>query len=201
MIINDRLKKQLLDLQKKIDVITYSNSIVDFQLENFLKSFEKARYNLLEEIKKQNKSVEFEYEKIRIIDDEYKAEYKDNVLKIYIPETMPSYKNLKTHTHKRILLNIAEVTKKYEKIFYDKEIIIYIKVFDKILGWDIDNKFIKPISDGLILSKVIEDDNLSKMFYCAKGEYSENPHTEVYIFEGKKVSELLDFTVQKNMSF
>ena len=74
----------------------------------------------------------------------------------------------------------------------DGEVIIYIKVFDKIQTWDIDNKFIKPISDGLIMSGVIKDDNISKMFYCAKGEFSETPHTEVYIFEGKNVSDFLE---------
>lgn len=47
--------------------------------------------------------------------------------------------------------------------------------------WDIDNKFIKPIFDSLIISNVIEDDNINKVFYCAKGEIEENPHTEVYI--------------------
>ena len=42
-------------------------------------------------------------------------------------------------------------------------------------------KFIKPIFDSLIISNVIEDDNINKVFYCAKGEIGENPHTEVYI--------------------
>lgn len=44
--------------------------------------------------------------KLKTIDNEYKAKLTDNILKIYVPEVMPSYKNLKTHTHKRILLNI-----------------------------------------------------------------------------------------------
>ena len=52
---------------------------------------------------------------------------------------------------------------------------------DKVEKWDIDNKFIKPIFDSLIISNVIEDDNINKVFYCAKGEIRENPHTEVYI--------------------
>ena len=46
MIISDRLKKQLKDLEENINTITYSHSIVGIQLENFLKNFEKARYNL-----------------------------------------------------------------------------------------------------------------------------------------------------------
>lgn len=195
MIINDKLKKEFLELQKNIELITNRNSILDMQLENFLKSFEKARYNLLADIKLYNNNKEYEYEKIKTIDNEYKAEFSNNILKIYIPETMPSYKNLKTHTHKRILLNVAEVTKQYENLFIDNEVFIYIKVFDKILGWDIDNKYIKPISDALITSHVIKDDNLTKMFYSAKGEFSEIPHTEVYVFDSKKITQFLEKSI------
>ena len=32
MVINDRLKKQLKELEKNIDVITYSNNIIGLQL-------------------------------------------------------------------------------------------------------------------------------------------------------------------------
>lgn len=199
MIINEKLNKELLNLQDSIDIISRNNSLTDFQVEKFLRNFEKARYNLLSEIKLHNNNVEFEYEKIKTIDSEYKAEFTDNILRIYIPEVMPSYKNIKTHTHKRILLNIAEVTKQFKEIFKN-EILIYIKIFDNIQCWDIDNKFIKPISDGLILSKVIKDDNITKMFYCAKGEYSENQHTEVYIFDSKNINKFLDDTIAKSVS-
>ena len=191
MIINEKLKKELRTLEKSTNSILQSASLTDFQIENFLRNLEKARYNILAEIKLYNKNVEFEYEKIKTIDSEYKAMLEDNILKIYVPEVMPSYKNLKTHTHKRILLNIAEITKQFAGLF-DNEVFIYIKVFDKILGWDIDNKLIKPIADALILSNVIKDDNMTKMFYCAKGEYSENPHTEIYVFDSKNINEFLE---------
>lgn len=191
MIINEKLKKELNTLEKSTHAILQNLSLTDLQIENFLRNLEKARYNILAEIKLYNKNVEFEYEKIKTIDNEYKAELQNNILKIYVPEVMPSYKNLKTHTHKRILLNIAEITKQFAGLF-DNEVFIYVKIFDKIKGWDVDNKFIKPIADALILSNVIKDDNISKMFYCAKGEYSENPHTEIFVFEGKNVSEFLE---------
>lgn len=190
MIINENLQKNLLSLKQNVDLIVTNNSLTDLQIENFLRNFEKTRYNILSEIKLYNKNVEFEYEKIKTIDNEYKSELIDNVLKIYVPEVMPSYKNLKTHTHKRILLNITEITKQYEGQF-DNQVCIYIKLFDKILGWDVDNKFIKPIADALILSKVIQDDNMSKMSYCVKGEFSEIPHTEIYVFDSKNMDEFL----------
>ena len=191
MIINNNFKKNLTSLDQAIQPLLDSNSLTDLQIENFLKVFEKARFNILNEIKLYNKMVEFEYEKIKTIDNDYKAEFTDNILKIYIPDVMPSYKNLKTHTHKRILLNVAGATKQFEGVFKN-EVFIYIKVYDKLLGWDIDNKYIKPIADALILSNVIKDDNITKMCYAAKGEYSENPHTEVYVFEAEKINKFLE---------
>lgn len=191
MIINNNLQKNLVNLKQNIDLLIESNSLTDLQIENFLRNFEKTRYNILNEIKIYNKNVEFEYEKIKTIDNDYKAEFIDNILKIYVPEVLPSFKNLKTHTHKRILLNVAEVTKPFANKF-ENEVFIYIKVFDNLLGWDIDNKYIKPVSDALIMSNVIQDDNMTKMFYCAKGEYSENPHTEIYVFGAQEVNKFLE---------
>ena len=188
MIINEKIKNELNILNENISSIIYKNSLTDLQIENFLRNLEKARYNILAEIKLYNKNVEFEYDKIKTIDNEYKAEAKDGVLSIYVPEVMPSYKNVKTHTHKRILLNVAEVTKQFEGMFKDA-VFIYIKIFDKILGWDVDNKYIKPVADGLILSHVIADDNITKMTYCVKGEYSETPHTEIYVIDNQELIE------------
>ncbi len=190
MIIDEKIKKQLDNLNKQIENILNSNSLADTKLESFLLNFEKVRYNLLNEIKIYNKNIEFEYEKIKTIDNDYKAELKDNVLKIYVPETLPSFKNLKTHTYKRILLNVAEITKQFSGLF-ENEVFLYIKVFDNIQGWDIDNKYVKPIADALIISGVIKDDNMSKMFYCAKGEFSEIPHTIIYVLDSKNMEQFL----------
>lgn len=191
MIINEKLKNNLTDLKELIETIEGKNSLTETQIEKFLRNFEKTRYSILNEIKIYNKTVEYEYEKIKTINNEYNAKLENNILKIYVPEVLPSFKNLKTHTHKRILLNVAEITKQYKKLF-NKEVCIYIKVFDKLLGWDIDNKYIKPIADALIASEVIQDDNTTKMFYCAKGEYSENPHTEIYVFDSKEINNFLE---------
>ena len=192
MIINEKLKKELLILNNEISYILKSNTVTDYRLENFLKAFEKARYNILYEINVYNKNVEFEQEKISTIDTDYNAEVSSNILKIYVPETLPSYKNIKTHAQKRILLNISEITKPFSNLFND-QVCVFIKIYDKINNWDVDNRNIKPICDGLIASKVIQDDNIDKMFYCVKGEYSNNPHTEIYVFDYKKLSDLSFF--------
>ena len=191
MIINEKMKKELIALKNSTNSIIDIQSLTDVQLENYLRTLERARYNILNEIKLHNKIVEHEYEKIKTIDNEYKAELTNGILKIYIPELLPSYKNFKTHTHKRILLNVAEITKQFANKFKD-EVFVYIKVFDKILGWDIDNRYIKPIADGLLLANVIQDDNITKMCYGVKGEYSEEPHVEVYIFSAIRINNFLE---------
>lgn len=180
MILTKDLLDDLLNLENNIHSLTLVQNPNNLQIESFLRNLEKRRYSILNQIKLYNKTVTYGTQKIATISDEYKAKFEDNILKIYIPEVMPSYKNLKTHAYKNILLNIADKVKDYNNIF-DSQVFIYIKIFDIVENWDIDNKFIKPIFDSLIISNVIKDDNINKVFYCARGEKRENPHTEVYI--------------------
>ena len=190
MILSDKLYTELINLENDIHKIRLNKAINDLQMEAFLKNLEKRRYNILNEIRIYNKTVEYSTEKIKNISDEYKAEVKDNTLKIYIPEPMPSYKSLKTHAFKNILINITEATKPFNDLFKDK-VFVFIRIFDNIKGWDIDNKYIKPIFDALILNNIIEDDNIEKMFYCVQGEFAEIPHTEVYITPQESVVNLM----------
>lgn len=191
MILEDKIIEELTQLEKETYLIAQNKYITESQLENYLKCLEKRRYNILNRIKIYNSTIENEFEKVNTISDDYKVEACNNILKIYIPETMPTYKHLKTHAYKNILLNIADKTKEFETMF-NKEIFIYIKIFDNIKNWDIDNKFIKVIPDALILSGVIKDDNIDKCFYCVKGEVDEIPHTEVFILEETNVINFLE---------
>lgn len=180
MILTKDLLEDLLSIENSIRSITLIQNPTNLQIESFLRNLEKRRYSILNQIKLYNKTVTYGTQKIATISDEYKAKFENNILKIYIPEVMPSYKNLKTHAYKNILLNIADKVKSYEGIF-NSQVFIYIKIFDKVENWDIDNKFIKPIFDSLIVSNVIKDDNINNVFYCAKGEQGDNAHTEVYV--------------------
>lgn len=191
MILSDKFKNELISLEDNIHSLVNNKSINQSQLESFLRNLERKRYNILTQIKLYNSEVEYSTEKIKTIRDEYKASFENNILKIYVPEPMPSYKNLKTHAYKNILLNIKEVTKQFAEAFKDK-VFIYIKIYDNIRGWDIDNKYIKPISDALIASGVIKDDNIDKMFYSVRGEFSEIPHTEIFVFEGDYIQKYIE---------
>ena len=201
MILSDKFRNELINLEENIYSLINNKSVSQIQLEGFLRNLERKRYNILTQIKLYNNEVEYSTEKIKTINDEYKANFEKNILEIYVPEPMPSYKNLKTHAYKNILLNITEVTKQFAGIFKDK-VFLYIKIYDNIKGWDVDNKYIKPISDALISSGVIKDDNIDKMFYSVSGGFSKIPHTEIYVFEGdciqKYIEEYISIKCPKN---
>ena len=50
MIINNNLQKNLVTLRQNIDLLIENNSLTNLQIENFLRNFEKTRYNILNEI-------------------------------------------------------------------------------------------------------------------------------------------------------
>ena len=184
--ITERFEMRLKELKNDTDYIVNNfNMMTEKSLSNYLFLLEKHRFNLLNEVRINN-SYELG-DKIDSINDKYKVDYHKH-FKIYIPEVLPKYKYIGNYAYKNILLNVAEVTKRYKNLYKNKKVCIYIEVFDdkKKENWDIDNKTIKPIIDGLVSSKVIEDDSISKMFYCVKGNYDKTPHTEVTIFEAKK---------------
>lgn len=122
-------------------------------------------------------------------------------MKIYIPEVIPKYKNINNYAYKNIMLNVKEKTKPYKDLFNNELVFIFIKVVENQKNIDIDNKFIKPIVDGLVLSKVIADDKIANMFYGVFGttDKTKNPYTEVYVFKGKKMLEWIQNTVQTDI--
>lgn len=146
MIIEDNLLKELVNLQGEIYSFIKTGNPSNDQTEKLLRNLEKRRFNILNEIKLYNNKIKDENNKIDSLDNRYIATYNGDVLRLYIPETMPKFKQINNFTYKRIMLNIAEITKPYSKAF-SNEAFIYIKIYENQKNWDVDNKFIKPISD------------------------------------------------------
>lgn len=146
MIIEDNLLKELVNLQGEIYSFIKTSNPSNDQAEKLLRNLEKRRFNILNEIKLYNNKIKDENNKIDTLDNRYIATYTNNILKLYIPETMPKFKQINNFTYKRIMLNISEITKPYSKAF-SGEVFIYIKIYGNQKNWDVDNKFIKPISD------------------------------------------------------
>lgn len=184
---------ELEDLRDETEFIINNQEIVENKhVENYLRSFERIRNNLFNKIKLSNKYEVNEQDKITYLNDRYSATVENNILKIYIPEVIPKYKNINNYAYKNIMINVMDKTKEYKDLFNKELVFVFIKVVENQKNIDIDNKFIKPIVDGLVLSKVIADDNINNMFYGVLGTTNKKkkPYTEVYVFRGEK---MLDF--------
>lgn len=184
---------ELENLRDETEFIINNQEIVENKhVENYLRSFERIRNNLFNKIKLSNKYEVNEQDKITYLNDRYSATVENDVLKIYIPEVIPKYKNINNYAYKNIMLNVMDKTKEYKDLFNKELVFVFIKVVENQKNIDIDNKFIKPIVDGLVLSKVIADDNINNMFYGVLGTTNKKkkPYTEVYVFRGQK---MLDF--------
>ena len=72
------------------------------------------------------------------------------------------------------MINVMEKTRQFRNYFNNQLVFVFIKIVENQKNIDIDNKFVKPIIDGLVLSKVIADDNIANMFYGVLGTTEKN---------------------------
>lgn len=171
-------------LKKQTDFMINNREILEKKdVERYLRSLEKTRYNLFEQVKLNNQNTI--NEKIDYINNEYTATMKDGILKIYIPETLPKYKYINNYAYKNIMINTAEAVKEYSGLFKTNLTFVLIIVHENQVNMDIDNKFVKPIIDALVLQNIIQDDNINNMFYMALGKSdSQIPYTEAFVMDG-----------------
>lgn len=182
--------EELQELQDATEFIIKNGEFIENKhIETYLRTLERIRYNIFNKIKLKAKYQVDENEKINYLNNRYKTEVKNGILKIYIPEVIPKYKNVNNYAYKNIMLNVMEQTKKYKDLFNSELVFVFIKISEQQKNFDIDNKFVKPIIDGLVLSKVIKDDNVNNMFYGVLGttNMKKSPHTEVCVVKGEKV--------------
>ncbi len=172
------------------------NMLDNKKKEEYLRTLEKTRYELFETINLENKYSD--NKDIDYINKHYTVEEKQGILRIIIPEVLPKYKNISNLAYKNIMLNVAKVTKSYKNMFGNKLTFVIIIVHERQKNsMDIDNKYVKPIIDALVISQVIKDDNFSNMFYAALGKNdSTKPYTEVYVLDGRYLLEWI-YNMQK----
>ena len=194
---------ELEDLRDETEFIINNEEVIENKhVENYLRSLERIRYNIFNKIKLKDKYEGNEQDKINYLNNRYKATVENDILKIYIPEVIPKYKNINNYAYKNIMINVMEKTKQYKDLFNNELVFVFIKVVENQKNIDIDNKFIKPIVDGLVLSKVIADDNIANMFYGVLGttDKKKKPYTEVYVFKGEKVLEWIQNVIKTDNS-
>lgn len=184
---NRAILTELEEIKKQTDYIINNNEIMkNKDIEKYLRNLEKARYEMFNKIKISNKDKTEESEKINYINNSYKAKLEKDILKIYIPEVLPKYKNISNYAYKNIMLSTAEAVKDYKNLFGKNLTFVLIIVHEKQANMDIDNKYVKPIIDALVLQNVIQDDNVTNMFYMVQGKNdTKKPYTEAYIMDAK----------------
>lgn len=181
---NNKFIENLEALKEQIEKTLLNVNILDNDIkENFLRNLERIRYEIFDSIEMENRYSQ--KQDIDFINKNYMVEEKEGILKITIPEVLPKYKNVSNPAYKNILLNVSNAVKDYKDLFNEKLTFVMIIVHEKQANMDIDNKYIKPIIDALVVSKVIKDDNFTNMFYGAMGKNDTiKPYTEVYVLEG-----------------
>ena len=90
------------------------------------------------------------------------------------------------------MYNISKEVRKYPELFYDKSVMVIIKIYDDVKIWDADNRNVKPIHDGLIHGRIIKDDNIYCSSYMVQGYYSDEPHTEVYVIAADEITNIIN---------
>ncbi len=185
---------ELEQLKKQTDFVIDNKEILDNKdIEKYLRGLEKIRYEIFNKIKLNNKEKVDEGEKINYINNSYRATLSNDILKIYIPETLPKFKNISNYAYKNIMLSTAEAVKEYRGLFKNNLTFVVIIVHEKQANMDIDNKYVKPIIDALVLQNVIQDDNINNMFYLARGKNdTTKPFTEVFVMDGKYITSWLE---------
>ena len=164
----------------------------DKDIETFLKSLEKIRYDMFAKVRLNNKN-RIGREPISYINEEYKAEVKQGILKIYIPEVLPKFKNISNYAYKNIMISTAEAIKDYQGLFDKRLTLVVIIVHEKQVNMDIDNKYVKPIIDSLVLQNIIQDDNISNMMYMVQGKNdTKKPYTEVFVMDATYMTTWLE---------
>ena len=188
---------ELIQLKRNTDFIINNKDVIENKdIENYLRNLEKTRWEIFSKLKINNKD-KTEKEKIDYINNNYKATLKNEILKIYIPETLPKYKNISNYAYKNIMLSTAECIKDYRGLFNKELTFVIVVIHEKQVNMDIDNKYVKPIIDALVLQGIIKDDNISNMFYLAQGKNdTKKPYTEVFIMSGKYIADWIE-KVQK----
>ncbi len=182
-----QILEELEEIKKQTDFIIDNKAIIKVKdIEKYLRNLEKIRYEMFNKIKISNQEKKEENEKINYINNSYKAKLQKDILKIYIPEVLPKFKNISNYAYKNIMLSTAEAIKDYKNLFNKKLTFVLIIVHEKQANMDIDNKYVKPIIDALVIQNVIQDDNITNMFYMVQGKNdTKKPYTEVFVMDAK----------------
>ena len=107
--------EKIKDISEKL--LKTKEEIKDEELEKYFYKLEKTRMDMYDAVRQRNMWLEFMDDKgTEFIDYAYKAKVEDDILKIYIPEKIPSIKRGVNYIQKQITYNVSKVTNKFKGI-------------------------------------------------------------------------------------
>lgn len=120
---------ELEDLRDETEFIINNEEIAENKhIENYLRSLERIRYNIFNKIKLKDKYQIEENDRINYLNNRYKATVENEVLKIYMPEVIPKFKNINNYAYKNIMINVMEKTKQYKDMFNTELVCVFINL-------------------------------------------------------------------------
>jgi hypothetical protein len=159
--------------------------VYDDDLDNVCFYLEKARTELYKTVQLHNRNAIKQNDPsgcIVLPPDDWKAEYDGQVITVHIPDYMPMTRKRVPGASERWVANMQAVLWSLPVCPTFDKAFIFIKVFAPYTNWDVDNKDVKAIINGIVRARVIPDDTCEHMAYGVDGKPDETPHTIVHIF-------------------
>lgn len=119
---------------------------------------------------------------------DYEDEYSDEILKLKIYELLPPVRT--SYNNKRLERTCQLIGEKYEGLFQNKEVIIRIQVSVPRDNWDIDNRDLRYIFNGLVYGGLISDDNINFVSYMLEGINGEENYIKIFVSERKNIQKV-----------
>lgn len=98
---------------------------------------------------------------------DYEDEYSDEILKLKICELLPAVRI--PYNNKRLERTFQLIGEKYNGLFANKEVIVRVQVSIPRDNWDIDNRDLRYILNGIVYGGLISDDNINFVSYMLEG--------------------------------
>ncbi len=158
-------------------------------------SIERARIELYRAVNHTIKKGELP--EIILPADDWKVEYNGRVIKISIPDYPPKTRYAQQRTKQRWINNVMFAIRSIKPLPQFKKVFVIVVFYIPDEDWDVDNRDVSPIINGIRYSRIIQSDSYQHVSYAAVGYYSNDPHTDIYIIDNFNPLEILDI-VNKN---
>lgn len=162
-------------------------------LKKAYESIEKARMELYWAVNDSIRSGEKPDEVLPC--DDWKIEYKNNAIKIVIPDYPPRTFYSKKIARQRWTNNVMFAIKSLKDIPAFEHAFVFVDFYIPSKDWDVDNRDVSPVVDGVRYSRIIKNDSYEYLSFGFAGHYSKEPHTDIYIINGFDIKNMLDNTV------